>query len=171
MLAFKASFSCEIPCSSRILLMLALRACFSVGKVTFMPNTLSSIGLKDHWLYPHGLYPTLMLIFLKFKWKLSMRKIIFCFFFLTLSSGFSNSSELTNQSCLSVSEQSQTRLMPMADGTLAQQVMCCCNTYPTGQMCCNFQARCNGLVRGCVCDVQNQPDSEIENNPGSSIKG
>jgi hypothetical protein len=99
-----------------------------------------------------------------------MKKIILCFFMLTLSSGFSHSTELKTQSCLPANEQSQTRLMQMADGTLAQQVMCCCKTF-TGPMCCNFQASCLGLVKGCVCDIQNQPDSETDGNPGISVKG
>jgi len=35
-----------------------LRACFSAGRVTFIPITLASVRLKDHGLYPHRLYPT-----------------------------------------------------------------------------------------------------------------
>lgn len=99
-----------------------------------------------------------------------MKKIILCFFMLALSSGFSYSTELKTQSCLPANEQSQTRLMQMADGTLAQQVMCCCKAVG-GSMCCNFQSSCLGLVTGCICALQNQPDTENEGNPGTSVKG
>lgn len=76
-----------------------------------------------------------------------------CLVFAVFISGYSFA-ENKNITCLTEKE-----LATLQDQKVANSVLCCCKTF-TGQMCCNYQASCLGLVRGCVCDLQNIPDSE-----------
>lgn len=76
-----------------------------------------------------------------------------CLVFTIFVSGFSFA-ENKNTTCLTERE-----LATLQDQKVANSVLCCCKTY-TGQMCCNYQASCVGLVRGCVCDLGNSPSGD-----------
>lgn len=83
-------------------------------------------------------------------------------------SGLAVAAEQANQSCLTPDGQPQTTMQEMPDGTFAQQVMCCCQTF-LKTMCCNYQSACLGLVKGCVCEL-NAPEIEHPNNAATTVK-
>lgn len=97
-----------------------------------------------------------------------MKKIICALFVFALSNCLAISAEPINQTCMSSIGQPQTKMQEMPDGTLVQQVMCCCQNA-TGNQCCNFQSACLGLVKGCIC-MMNSLDSEPDNSSATSVK-
>ena len=97
-----------------------------------------------------------------------MKNLIFVVMFFAASCGLAVSAEPANQSCMTSEGKPQTRMQSMPDGTVAQQVMCCCQNV-MGQMCCNYQTACLGLVKGCICQM-NSPESEPANAAATTIK-
>ena len=97
-----------------------------------------------------------------------MKVIFFSMLIMLFTSGIALASDERAQTCLSP-ESLITNSEQTSDKRIAQQVMCCCRTL-LSPMCCNFQTSCLGLVKGCICELENKPSLDFQLNESSSIR-